>query len=825
MSSALSADRKAALMTAAMALAAALMTGGVTEAVGLSPLVDSPLHWWYFIPLFALVERAAVYIEVRNESYAIALSEPVTLIALFCLSPIGLIAARTIGGPFTMIMRKIPPAKLAFNTALFALEAAVASFVLRGFVAPAVTGQVLWAAGVGIVLFTVLLSDVLVTVVISFYDRARHATLAMATTRANMLMATATTSLTLLGIAAVTAKPLTAIALTVVLIGAAILLREQAATVKRATNLNMISAFATTLTGLGKTDDVLQALVDESAELLRGIHGAIVFTSEVGQETPINQRPGGYQYDAVAVRSKLLPPCLAAAVESLTKPSLLRDLDCPTGSTTAYDGVAVPLRVGDRRAAIVIWERSTAVTSFDEGDLRLLGALVAQTEVAAQRSLLGDQLALAAHHDSLTGLANRLGFEVAFAEAAPAFGALMVIDLNRFKDLNDTLGHPTGDRALVIIANRLAGLMRSEAILGRLGGDEFALFDPTVTDAAGAAGLAQRITDAIEAPIELMQLSLHVGASIGIALMPADGTDLMGLMSHADVAMYAAKERQSGWEFYRSEDDTNSPRRLELLAGLRPAIEGEQLDVWYQPKVLASDGTVVALEALARWEHPRFGFVPPDEFIALAEGAGLMRDLTDFVLSRSMQDAARRRDDGWNLPVAVNLSTRNLLDDTLAERIGQLLDANGIDAELISFEVTETAVMVDRQRVMSVLDAIKAMGFRIAVDDYGTGYSSLAYLRDLPVDELKIDRVFITDVDIDQSNHKIVKSTIELAHGFGLEVVAEGVERPGEWQALRSLGCDLIQGYLFARPLRSDLLDRWLVEYEPGQVEVTVPAR
>lgn len=287
--------------------------------------------------------------------------------------------------------------------------------------------------------------------------------------------------------------------------------------------------------------------------------------------------------------------------------------------------------------------------------------------------------------------------------------------------------------------------------------------------------------------------------------------------------MHLAKRRQSGWAFYRSEDDTNSPRRLELLASLRPAIEAAELEVWYQPKVRTETGAVVGLEALARWQHPRFGFVPPDEFIELAENAGLMRDLTEFVLSRVMADTAQRCARGLLLPVAVNLSTRNLLDDTLVDRLTELLTVNGIDATLISFEVTETAMMIDRERVIGVLQSIRDRGFDLAVDDFGTGYSSLAYLRDLPIDELKIDRVFVTDVDIDSSNERIVRSTVELAHGFGLRVVAEGVERPGGLQTLRAIGCDEVQGYLIARPLPNDRLDRWLAEYDPKTIGAELP--
>ncbi len=812
----MSADRKVTLMTAAMVTTAALLTAAVFTDAGANPIVATPLHWWYFVPLFAFVEWSVVHIEVRNESYGLSLSEPVTLVGLFCLGPVGLIAARLLGAVVAHRLRGQPAVKVWFNSAMVALEASLSAFLLHGFLINMASGQLLWALGVGVVLVSVLLGDVLVTVVISFYDHNKTSRLALATTRASILMATVTTSLTLLGLAAVASKPFTSIAFVIVLISAAVLLREGAATVKRAANLNMISDFTTTIAGLSRTDEVLQALVEQSAALLRASRSAIIVSPDL--ELKLRR----HQFDADGERDDLVPGPMWQQLVGLDAPTLLRDLIADGDESERYDGVAAPLRIGKGGCIVVVWDRSTTVGSFRPSDLQLLAALVGQTEIAAQRALLGDQLALAAHHDLLTGLSNRLGFEAIVDAATPTEGALLLIDLNRFKDVNDTLGHPTGDRALTLIANRLSSLVRSSATLGRLGGDEFALFDPAVSDGPAAAALARRVIEAIEAPIELMQLSLHVGASVGIALLPTDGPDLTTMLSHADVALYAAKNRQSGWEFYRNEDDVNSPRRLELLANLRPAIDAEELEVWYQPKVRASDGFIVGLEALARWQHPHFGFVPPDEFIALAESAGLMRDLTDFVMTRAMRDAARRLEQGWFLPVAINLSTRNLLDDTLADRMADLLAANGIGAELISFEVTETAVMVDRPRVMAVLDAIKAIGFRIAIDDYGTGYSSLAYLRDLPVDELKIDRVFITDVDIDPSNHKIVQSTIELAHGLGLEVVAEGVERPGEYQALQQLGCDLIQGYLFARPLACDLLDRWLVEHRAAHA-VTSP--
>ncbi len=324
------------------------------------------------------------------------------------------------------------------------------------------------------------------------------------------------------------------------------------------------------------------------------------------------------------------------------------------------------------------------------------------------------------------------------------------------------------------------------------------------------AGLAQRILTAVSDPIRVEELSVQIGTSIGIAIAPEHGNDVTTLMGRADVAMYVAKEAQSGWQFYREEDDTNSARRLGLLADLRKAIEAGELDVWYQPKVSAETEEVKGVEALARWQHERLGFVPPDEFISIAEGAGLMRDLTHAVIDRALTDARHWIDIGTPIPVAINLSARNLMDDTLPARVSEAAMLKGIDPPLISFEVTETAIMHDRTRVAALLHELRERGFRLAIDDYGTGYSSLAYLRELPVDVLKIDRAFIENLDFNDHNRIIVQSTIDLGHNLELELIAEGVERQAEYEVLRDLGCDYLQGYLFSRPLPVDQLDHWL---------------
>ncbi len=304
-------------------------------------------------------------------------------------------------------------------------------------------------------------------------------------------------------------------------------------------------------------------------------------------------------------------------------------------------------------------------------------------------------------------------------------------------------------------------------MLGRLGGDEFAVFDPSCQNVHQAALLAKRLIDAIEQPIGFADVTLQVGASIGVALAPVNGNDLTILMKRADSAMYRAKHGQLGWEFYHPEDDKNAPRRLELLSALRDAIDARELEVWYQPKLSVDDRQIVGAEALARWNHSRYGQIPANEFIELAEGSGLMRELTNAILERVAADMERWNASGTGLPVAVNLSARNLLDQSLPQRVANLLDLGGVDPGLLSFEITETAIMLDRHRVAALLREFSALGISLAIDDYGTGYSSLAHLRELPLNVLKIDRSFVRDLDLDADNEIIVRSMINLAHSLG----------------------------------------------------------
>jgi diguanylate cyclase (GGDEF)-like protein len=384
------------------------------------------------------------------------------------------------------------------------------------------------------------------------------------------------------------------------------------------------------------------------------------------------------------------------------------------------------------------------------------------------------------------------------------------MDLDRFKEVNDTLGHHAGDLLLERVAERLQGVVRDGDAVARLGGDEFAVLLPRVTDAEHALATAARIRAELERPFQVEGLEVDSPPSIGVALFPDHGVDLETLLRHGDVAMYAAKARQGGIEIYRPEHDRLSPDRLSLVAELRRAIDEAELVVYYQPKADLLTGEVSAVEALVRWAHPERGLVPPDEFIAIAEQTGLIRPLAAFVLEESLRQCAAWAAEGLELDVSVNLSARNLDDAELPDQVAALLERTGVPAHRLQLEITETTLMGDPARAKQVLGRLDAMGIGLSLDDFGIGSSSLAYLRELPFAELKIDRSFVQRMAAEENYALIVRTTIAMSQGLGLRVVAEGVETEEVWGLLADLGCDQAQGYVLTRPIPAVELRAWI---------------
>jgi diguanylate cyclase (GGDEF)-like protein len=426
--------------------------------------------------------------------------------------------------------------------------------------------------------------------------------------------------------------------------------------------------------------------------------------------------------------------------------------------------------------------------------------------------------------DPLTGLASRQELfrrtqeTIRAADARGDAVALFLLDLDRFKEINDTLGHRVGDRILRLAAERMERTLRPGDVVARLGGDEFAVLLPVVRDAQAAREIATRILAALEAPFTVGETPIHLEASIGIALHPQHAGDFERLLQRADVAMYLAKSEHTAIETYSVERDTNSRNRLGLLGALRRAVDRRELELHYQPKIRVEDGAVAGVEALVRWRHPTRGLVLPDEFIPLAERSGLMPRLTDLVISLALAQLAEWRRQGLRLPVAVNVSMRDLLDGGFADRLGSLLRHFGVPAHLLCLEITERVLMADGATAADTLTELDTLGVRISLDDFGTGYSSLVLLKRLPVREIKVDRSFVARLGQEGADEdtSIVRSIIDLGHSLGLSVVAEGVESAAGLARLRELGCDRAQGWHVSQALPPAEATSWLRRRSPG---------
>jgi len=481
---------------------------------------------------------------------------------------------------------------------------------------------------------------------------------------------------------------------------------------------------------------------------------------------------------------------------------------------------------GDQRAALVVPALATTVAvavlllgrwvpvapvATALATLALLAAAV-RTQLAFRQVLRLHDLGRQARTDSLTGLGNRRALHehllARLAVTPPQQLAILLLDLDHFKEINDTLGHHVGDEMLRQVGPRLAPVLRPEDLLVRLGGDEFAVVLTAMAEDRPEQ-VAQRLLDALATPFHLDGVPLRIGASVGVALCPQHAADANGLLQRADVAMYAAKAAGGGVRRYDPGRDQHSRERLRTVEQLRTALDTNQLTVHYQPQCDVATGAAVGVEALVRWQHPTRGLLCPDMFLPLVEQTGLMPALTSTVLTQAVRQCRQWRLDGLDIGVSVNLSASSLLDQHLPEQVAWLLTSNDLPASALTLELTENTLLADPQQCKATLVRLKELGVWLSIDDYGTGYCSLSYLQNLPVHELKLDRIFLTDLHRTR-NAAIVRSTVELAHALDLRLVAEGVEDQASLDLLRQLGCDTAQGYHLSRPLPAVAMTSWL---------------
>ncbi|MBI2214858.1 MAG: EAL domain-containing protein [Acidobacteria bacterium] len=481
------------------------------------------------------------------------------------------------------------------------------------------------------------------------------------------------------------------------------------------------------------------------------------------------------------------------------------------GEGLRFAGEVTAIRPGGQEVALEM----QFVPVRDETTGRLTHWVAILRDVSERRAQM-EALRHQALHDALTGLPNwslledRLRQTVLGSARRDEVAAIVMIDFDHFKDVNDTYGYAVGDAILREAGIRISGSVRATDTVARVGGDEFAVLLPAVGNRDVAERIARKVLTAFEQPVDVDGHKFDIAVSIGIALFPAHGSDGDALRRRADIAMYVAKEAQAGYAVYSETSDRHRSGYLAVAHELRRAIDGGELLLHYQPKAHLRSGLVTRVEALVRWHHPERGMVPPMQFIPLAERTGLVKPMTTKILDIAMAQCRAWQAEGTPISIAVNLSTRTLQESFLPELIESLLDRWKVEPQFLKLEITESSMMSEPDRVISMLEKVHAMGVHLSLDDFGTGFSSLAYLRRLPVDEIKIDKSFVKEMTRNASDAEIVRATIDLAHNLGRQVVAEGIEDADTWAMLRELGCDLGQGYFLSKPLPSAELSDWL---------------
>jgi diguanylate cyclase (GGDEF)-like protein len=631
------------------------------------------------------------------------------------------------------------------------------------------------------------------------------------------------------------------VALMVIAIGGAIASNRMAARTRRAVLLD--TAYKRAATGVAAEESLERKYRLEPGPVPLGAHRAAQteVRRALGQIHSLGNASDRRLADLVAHQHESYvhaATIMFAAVDHHEPPSVVNAIDGKTVDPVfgAMQTETYAAASAHERSALRTIDDMATTNHFVLGiDLASLIAgitlvIVAGIMLTRSRRRLTEQSRVNLHqalHDSLTGLPNRTLFQdrttqaLLAAERSGTQVAVMLVDIDRFKDVNDTLGHHYGDLLLRQIADRFKSTLRAGDSVARLGGDEFAVL-LCGTTAADSQVAATRLTEVLETAFLVKDISLDVEASIGIALAGPEA-DVDSALRHADVAMYEAKSHHLAHATYELNRDDNTVARLALLGDLRRAIGAGELQMEYQPKVSTVTGELHSVEALVRWNNPQRGLLMPDDFIPIAEGTAVIHPLTREILRQVLVQTRRWLDQGQSIPVAVNISSRSLNDLGFPAEVAKQLLTAGVGASHLSLEITESAIMVDPVRALTVLQELDAMGVELSIDDFGTGYSSMAYLKNLPVRELKIDRSFVMGMSTNAGDEVLVQSAVDLGHNLGLHVVAEGVEDAATQAALIAMGCDLLQGFHIRRPTSASELDAWLIDH-PSRLRSTEAA-
>ncbi|MEM9465549.1 MAG: bifunctional diguanylate cyclase/phosphodiesterase [Actinomycetota bacterium] len=758
---------------------------------------------------FVICEPLVFHIEARNEAVSFSPTDLPLAIGMLVVSPVALVAARIVGSAVLLVAwRRQPLFKFTLNLTAFTAETVIAALLFRAVYQPGDDAEpLMWLWLIVSLLAGLVFTGVLIALAISRFEGDAKRRVVRELRHSYLFYLPGA----VLGSAAaipLLIEPWLALLFILPMPAVWLVLRSHGSLMHRFSDLSNVFDFSSLVGRSAELQAVADIAVAEIAEQPRAGTVALVVWEREAAET----RAVAGRHDALAA--------LPASFDDLGAP-----LHSPRGIAPAdrFADAVDDLDMGDTLLAplmadqetigvLLVGDRQGAATRFDEHDQARLQQIAEQLGIVIRKAQLHVHIQHEATHDRLTGLPNRSYFEAFTVEQLAdddATTAVFLIDLDRFKEVNDTLGHQAGDLLLRSAAQRIRSCLTDHDLAARFGGDEFAAVIPGIGEHEALVA-AEMISAELERPFQLGESTVAIAASIGIAIGPHHGDQPADLLRRADLAMYDAKRHHNRSAVYDPAMDGSDSVRLALLGELRDAIRHDTLDVAFQPQVDLRTGEVVGVEALARWDRPGRGSVSPEVFVAVAEQAGLIEELTELVLRRSLTAIARWHAEGMGMHVSVNLSALSLMNEDLPNVVSTVLEDAGVPARFLTLEITEQSTIGDSPRSMRILEQLAEVGVRISIDDFGTGHSSLVNLRRLPFAELKVDRSFVSEMIVERNDEVIVRSTIDLGHNLGYVVVAEGVETEEIRSRLAQMGCDLAQGFGICRPLAAEQLSRWL---------------
>ena len=777
-----------------------------------------------FLVLFFLAQATMLHFEVGRHSFALSLTEIPLLLALFFLSPVLVIATRLASLLAVQVMQRYAVVKAVYNVASVGVATSIASLIVAASASDDV-GPSTWLILAAAVAAASVISLASVVAVISLVQGIPPVASLVRTTISVLTVAAVNITVGLVVLVVISAEPWSILLLAGLSVILVFVYRSYAQFMRQHRSLAELYELTRTMADAGREGSLPDALLGRVRELLQAEYATLWLPAQARYpELLLSARvDASGLLDMSPIPSALRRHAISAGETIVVGPRTGDEqLRAELRESGTKDAIVVPLRSG---AAVIgtleVVGRLGDFARFQPADVQLIETLANHAAVAVENSRLVDRLRFDAYHDALTGLPNRRRLLASLEEAVKVLArgevvAVIIFDIDSLRDVNDSLGHESGDLLIGEVARRLREQAPAAALVGRVGGDEIAV-TLRLPGAEEAADLAATLRTAIQQPMELGSISLDVDAAVGIAVHPDHGTEADVILQRADLATHAAKQLSPPMLVFHPSLESRTTHRLGLAADMRRALEVGEVEIHFQPKVALPDRRIVGVECLARWEHSAHGHVSPADFVAVAEHTGQLARLTEIVMRQALERARGWVDEGRPLPVAVNLSPRTLLDPTFPPRVGALLQEYGVPPHLLTLEITEDGVVGEPDRPLPTLRRLHEMGVRLAVDDFGTGYSSLSYLRRLPVDEVKIDQSFVQGMATDHGDLAIVKAVVDLARHFGLVVVAEGVESELTVSLLEEVGCDIGQGYLFSRPLPYERFEAWrAIQYEPG---------